>query len=132
MSAFAWSPTGETQFGGTALAAAIATCQRALGPSRALDSQIALAVFPGLRELAVVKEGIWTHADGTRVRALRYSASRTAATTLVPPGCWIEPDERGAIVAGAHGEWADNHQIDAIALCIAALSAKIAELAHGV
>jgi hypothetical protein len=132
MSAFALSPAGETQCGGTALAAAIAAGQRAVAPSRALDSRIALAVFPALCELSVVEEGIWTHADGTRARALRYSTSRTAATTLVPPGCWIEPVERGAIVAGAHGEWAGIHEIDAIALCIAALSAKIAELAHGV
>lgn len=132
MSACALSPAGETEFGGTALAAAIATCQRAVAPSRALDSQIALAVFPGLRELAAVEEGIWTHADGTRVRALRYSASRMAASTLLPLGCWIEPDQRGTTVAGAHGEWAGIHERDAIALCIAALSAKMAELAHGV
>jgi hypothetical protein len=132
MSAFALSPAGETQCGGTALAAAIAACQRAVAPSRALDSRIALAVFPALCELSVVDVGIWTHADGTRARALRYSTSRTAATTLVPPGCWIEPGERGNKVAGAHGEWAGTHAIGAIALCIAALSAKIAELAHGV
>lgn len=132
MSAPARSHAGEAQFGGTALAAAIAACQRSAGPSRALDSQIALAVFPALNELPVVEEGIWMHADGTRVRALRYSASRMAATTLLPPGCWIEPDQRGTTVAGALGEWAGTHEIDAIALCIAALSAKMAELAHGV
>lgn len=71
MSACALSPVGETQFGGTAIAA----CQRAVAPSRTLDSQIALAVFPALRELSVVEEGIWTDADGTRARAWLFGFS---------------------------------------------------------
>jgi hypothetical protein len=121
---------GETHPGAAALASAIAACQRAAGTSRALDAQIALAVFPALGDLPAVDEGIWVDADGTRVRALRYSASRVAAATLVPPGCWIEPGERGNLIAGAHGEWAGTHEVDAIALCIAALSAKIAELSR--
>lgn len=114
-----------------ALAVAIAACQRAGGPSRQLDAQIALAVFPALAGLPAVDEAIWQQGDGTRVRALRYSAARTAATTLVPPGCWIDTDTRQSIVCGAHGEWAGTHEAEAIALCIAALSARIAEAAHG-
>lgn len=108
----------------SALACAIAACQHAAEPSRALDAQIALAVFPALADLPAVDEGIWAHPDGTRVRALRYSACRTAATTLVPPGCWIEARGRESIVCGAHGEWAGTHENEAIALCIAALSAR--------
>ena len=121
----------NTQSDKTALAAAIAACRRTAAPSRHLDAQIALAVFPALAGLPTVDEAIWLQEDGTRVRALRYSTARTAATTLVPSGCWIDTDTRGSIVCGAHGEWTGAHEIEAIALCIAALSARIAEAAHG-
>lgn len=131
MSALASLPVRETLRGELALASAIAACQRSIRPGRALDALIALAVFPGLGELPVVAEGIWVHGDGARVRALRYSASRTAAASLVPAGCWVETCEDGSIVCGAHGEWAGTHKNEAIALCIAALSARIAEAGHG-
>ena len=126
MSALTQPRIGARRPGTTALADAIRACQRAAAPGRALDAYIACAVFPALGELAIVGLGIWLHPDGIRVRALRYSASCTAATTLVPPGCWIEPSRSRTIVAGAQGEWAGTHQIDALALCIAALGARIA------
>src|SRR3546814_14077285 len=76
--------------GGAQLAVTIAACQLAITPSRALDGEIALAVFPALIELPRVEAGIWSQADGTRVRALRYFAVRSAAATPVPPGCRSE------------------------------------------
>lgn len=117
--------SGEAQ-----LAVAIAACQRAITPSRALDGEIALAVFPALIELPRVEAGIWSHADGTRVRALRYSEVRSAAATLVPPGCWIEEEGAHVIVAGAQGTWSGDHAHHAISLCIAALNARAAGAGH--
>jgi hypothetical protein len=112
------------------LVAAIAACKAAVVPARALDAQIAAAVFPALVELHSIDAGIWRSRDGTRIRALLYSRSRAAAATLVPPGCWIEADERGTVVAGAAGEWVGAHPVAPIALCIAALDARLAEAAH--
>src|SRR3546814_8870376 len=64
--------------------------------------------------------------DGTRVRALRYSASHAAATALVPAGCWLEDQGNGAArVCGADGEWEGIHSVKEIAICIAALKARI-------
>jgi hypothetical protein len=65
-------------------------CDGASGPSRELDTRIALAVTPRLRLLASVAPGIWAHPDGSRVRALRYSSLTAAALTLVPDSHWIE------------------------------------------
>ena len=107
-----------------------AACQRAITPSRALDGEIALAVFPALIELPRVEAGIWSQADGTRVRALRYSEVRSAAATLVPPGCWIEVDGTHVIVAGAQGRWPGDHAHRVISLCIAALNARAAGAGH--
>lgn len=115
---------------GAQLAVAIAACQRAITPSRVLDGEIALAVFPALIELPRIEAGIWSQADGTRVRALRYSEACSAAATLVPPGFWIEKDGAHSIVAGAQGSWAGDHAHGAISLCIAALSARVAGAAH--
>lgn len=115
---------------GAQLSVAIAACQRAITPSRALDGEIALAVFPALIELPLVEIGIWSHVDGTRVRALRYSEARSAAATLVPPGCWIEEDGAHVFVAGAQGIWAGDHAHNAISLCIAALCARFAGAGH--
>jgi hypothetical protein len=110
------------------LADAIAACEAAQGPDRKLDGLIALAVFPALADLPMLDEGVWRHEDGSRVRALLYSATRAAAATLVPQGCWIEDiSENGAAtVAGAEGEWTGRHPADAIALCLAALRARAA------
>lgn len=104
---------------------AIAACERAAGPDRALDGRIALAVFPALADLPMIGPGVWRHEDGSRVRALRYSANRAAAATLVPPGCWIEGgDDRAIVVAGPNGVWSGAHEVAAIALCLAALRAR--------
>lgn len=103
---------------------AILACKAAPGPSRALDACIAMAVFPALTALPSLDEGVWQHEDGSRVRALRYSASRAAAATLVPPGCWIEPFESGARIVGPDGEWTGSHAEEPIALCLAALRAR--------
>src|SRR3546814_5599772 len=79
-----------------------------------------------LCSLPVLDTAIWRHEDGTRVRALRYSASHAAATALVPAGCWLEDQGNGAArVCGADGEWEGIHSVKEIAICIAALKARI-------
>ncbi len=108
---------------------AIAACRAARAPDRTLDTRIALAVFPGLEALRPVEIGIWAQEDGSRVRALRYSASTAVAATLVPAGHWVEDDPRGVRVCGARGHWIGFHKNGAIALCIAALEARMAEAA---
>src|SRR3546814_17510248 len=98
--------------GGAQLAVTIAACQLAITPSRALDGEIALAVFPALIELPRVEAGIWSQADGTRVRALRYSEVRSAAATLVPPGCSIRSEERRVgkeCVRKCRYRWSTDH-----------------------
>src|SRR3546814_8564177 len=85
--------------------AAVTACHRASASHRQLDAIIASAVFPALYSLPVLDTAIWRHEDGTRVRALRYSASHAAATALVPAGCWLEDQDNGAaIVCGDDGE----------------------------
>ena len=108
---------------------AIEACKAATAASRQLDALIAMAVFPALTELSGVEAGIWRQDNGARVRALLYSSSQSAATTLIPPGCWIEMAQGDVIVLGTRGEWHGSHPIDAIALCIAALNARLAEVA---
>ncbi|AZI36339.1 hypothetical protein EGO55_10565 [Caenibius tardaugens NBRC 16725] len=115
---------------GARLAAAIVACQRAITPSRTLDAQIALAVFPALIDLSIVEAGIWLQGSGTRVRALRYSQVPEAAATLVPAGHWIDVEGADVIVTGAEGAWAGAHRHAAISLCIAALSARLARVRH--
>jgi hypothetical protein len=74
----------------------------------------------------VLDTAVWRHEDGTRVRALRYSGSRSAATTLVPAGCWLEDGGKGiARVCGPEGKWEGIHAVGEIAICIAALKARI-------
>ncbi|MHB9879035.1 hypothetical protein ACSMXM_05165 [Pacificimonas sp. ICDLI1SI03] len=108
------------------LIAAVALCARARAADRRLDVIIATAVFPALARLAVLNTGVWQHDDGTRVRALRYSASRSAASTLVPIGCWLEESDSGAAkVSGADSEWDGVHSVEEIAICIAALRARM-------
>lgn len=104
---------------------AIAACATASAPSRRLDATIGRAVFPGLALLEELEPGIWRRGDGGRVRALNYSRSWTAATTLVPTGCWIEHDCAEVIVVGARGGSRGSHDFLHIALCIAALRARL-------
>lgn len=110
-----------------ALETAMASCRQAERPARGLDAEIALALFPSLRDLVPVEAGIWRQEDGSHVRALRYSESWQAAASIVPAGCWIEAGSHGPRVCGPHGDWDGTHEMRAIALCIAALGARIGE-----
>lgn len=110
-----------------ALETAMAACRHAERPARILDAEIALALFPSLRALVPVDAGIWRQEDGSHVRALRYSQSWQAAASIVPAGCWIEPGPDGPRVCGPHGDFGGTHEMRAIALCIAALGARIGE-----
>ena len=114
----------------SSIEAVIQSCKRAETPTRELDAEIALALFPSLRALAPIAPGIWQNTDGSHVRALRYSSSWAAAATIVPPGCWIEAGSAGPRVAGPGGEWDGVHEMRAIALSIAALGARIGEDSH--
>ncbi|MEZ5656289.1 MAG: hypothetical protein R3E04_10470 [Sphingobium sp.] len=110
----------------SALNAAVRACAGASAADRQLDAIIASAVFPALTSLPALDTAVWRHNDGTRVRALRYSGSRSAATTLVPAGCWLEDGGKGiARVCGPEGEWEGIHSLGEIAICIAALKARI-------
>ena len=107
------------------LLAAAAACERARAPARRLDAQIALAVFPALEGLEPVGLAVWQHPDGTRVRALRYSFSTAAASTLVPPGYWIEARKGVVMILGENmNDAVSTHPVLAIALSIAALRAR--------
>ena len=106
----------------SALSSVIDLCWKTNGPDRHLDVEIALAVFPSLLELPVLETGVWRHGDGTRVRALRYSALVSAARTLVPMGYWIEQSSDKVCVCGNLGKWANSHPVEALAICISALS----------
>lgn len=109
----------------SALLSVIDLCRQANAADRQLDVAIALAVFPSFANLSVLETGVWRHGDGTRVRALRYSASSSAACTLVPAGYWVERSGRQVRVCGDRGEWSDAHPVEALAICIAALSARL-------
>jgi hypothetical protein len=98
-----------------ALGALADRVEAAAGADRALDAEIAMAVFPPLRALQAVSPGIWIDEAGGRVRALRYTGSRTAATTLVPIGHWLmgtiddgepvtihSPDENAPVATGCN------------------------------
>jgi hypothetical protein len=71
-------------------------CDGASLPSRELDERIALAVSPSLRLLASLEPGVWTHPDGSRVRAPRYSSSTKDALALIPDGHRIACNPRAA------------------------------------
>ncbi|AMK23052.1 hypothetical protein GG804_18605 [Sphingomonas histidinilytica] len=127
MEAIVRPPVPSTATSCDVLMGAIAACENALSPSRPLDALIAVGVFPGLAELPQIEVGVWLHPDGSRVRALRYTGSHTAAATLVPPGYWIDSRARGIAVACARGEWMEDHPVEEIALCLAALRARLHE-----
>jgi hypothetical protein len=117
-----------SQNGRQAMERVIETCRNATGPDRALAARIALAAFPALADLEQVGPAIWRQRDGTRVRAMRYSTSIGAASSLVPAGCWVEAADGRVTVFGPTGEWTGTHRLEAVALCIAALTARAAEL----
>lgn len=110
----------------TPLSSALEVCRAAASASRVLDAAIALAVFPALGELTSLEDGVWSHADGSRIRALRYTGSRAAATTLVPQGSWIEAERGGVTVVGPGGSWSAVHDEEPMAICIASLLARLA------
>ena len=109
---------------------AISACKVASEPDRDIDARIALAVFPALRSLTVIAPGVWLQDDGNHVRALLYTATCRAAAMLVPPGYWIEAGPEGTTVVGELGQWTAHHPVGAIALCMAALYARRAELPY--
>lgn len=82
----------------------------------------------------MVDQAARLHADGSRVRALHYSASRAAASTLVPCGCWLDVEDGRANVSDGAGTWCGIHHVSPIAVCIAALSARfemsLGEICH--
>jgi hypothetical protein len=105
-------------------------CDAAAGPSREIDTRIALAVMPYLRLLASIAPGLWAHPDGSRVRAARYSALTAAALTLVPDGHCIEfsPRAGGQVeIPGPDGAraigWGRNRHFP-LAAAAAALRAR--------
>ncbi len=111
------------------LHAAASACDSATSADRALDAVIALAVFPGLACLARVETGVWQHADGARIRVLRYTSNRSAATTLVPPGHWIEADPAKSDRVWIYGPLpglsaSSSNPCPALALSAAALRAQ--------
>ncbi|WP_257558434.1 hypothetical protein [Sphingobium sp. CFD-2] len=112
---------------GSKIYSAIAACKSAKAASRDLDAQIAMSVFPGLEVLPLIAAGVWRQDDGKHVRALRYSSSRSAAMTLVSPGCWLEAIGDDVHILGETGEWIGTHALGAIAICIAALTARLSE-----
>lgn len=113
---------------GTALAplrGAIASCLAATAPSRELDAAIGKSIFPALADLEELEPGIWRQQDGNRVRALNYTRTWSAAASLVPAGCWIEHDCLDVIVVSAEDRSRGTHDILPIALCLAALRARM-------
>ena len=103
----------------------IKACMLATAASRGLDATICAAAFPSLAEMEELEPGIWRGSNGERVRALRYSRIWKAAATLVPAGFWIEHDCGDVIVHGSDGEARGNHDILPIALCLAAMRARV-------
>jgi len=110
------------------LRGAIASCLAATAPSRELDAAIGKSIFPALADLEELEPGIWRQQDGNRVRALNYTRTWSAAASLVPAGCWIEHDCDDVVVCGPDGEARGNHDIIPIALCLAAMRARV--IAH--
>ncbi|AYJ84623.1 hypothetical protein D3Y57_00515 (plasmid) [Sphingomonas paeninsulae] len=101
-------------------------CEGASAADRELDARIARAMFPGLADLHPLEIAVWRHGDGSRIRALRYSADKNAAMTLVPIGHWIEADAglRGHVwVYGPRGDEAvsANHDLEPLAISAACL-----------
>jgi hypothetical protein len=101
-------------------------CETSGGPDRGLDARIALAVFPALHDLPQLGIAVWQHPDGSRIRALRYSFTPTAAATLVPAGHWLEQDPIAAHRMWVYGPCSGaaasaRHPVPALAISAAAL-----------
>lgn len=114
-----------------ALSDTIHECERLASPSRELDAKIAVAVFPALADLPALAPGIWRHEDGSRIRALRYSSSWSAAATLPAAGHWIDVDQNTVRVSGPNGVWTASHPDKTIALCLASLLSRAVESGNG-
>lgn len=119
-----------SKIAGVRLAELAYRCIAAGEPSRELDAKIAMGVFPELRKFVVLTPGVWAHADGGRVRALRYSGSFAAAASLVPAGDWFEEETgpRHRILVHSHRlslpPASATHAVAALALAAAALLAR--------
>jgi hypothetical protein len=109
-------------------------CIAAGEPSRELDAKIAMGIFPDLRKLVMLTPGVWVHPDGGRVRALRYSGSFSAASSLVPAGKWFEEEAGPRHTFSVHSHRLSQppvsatHGIAALALAAAALLARAQHL----
>lgn len=112
-------------------------CIAAGEPSRELDAKIAMGIFPELRKFVMLTSGVWVHPDGGHVRALRYSGSFAAASSLVPAGdCFEErAGPRHTISVHSHRRSlppaSATHGIAALALAAAALLARAQYLQQG-
>lgn len=96
-------------------------CEKATGPDRVLDGDIAEAL--GFRVKNVAHQVIYTHAGlPGSTSPLRYTASIDAAMTLVPEGAEWSLDSAGVYAVVNHKPGAAA--TPAIALCIAALKAR--------
>ncbi|MBA2920506.1 hypothetical protein GON01_02225 [Sphingomonas sp. MAH-20] len=128
-----WRAEGPARLGSREAAdlnAVADLCDGAIGPSREIDTRIALAVSPHLRLLASVAPGLWANPDGSRVRAPRYSSLSAAALTLVPDSHSVEfnPRAGGQVeILGPDGRreigWGRNRHFP-LAAAAAALRAR--------
>jgi hypothetical protein len=105
-------------------------------PDRQLDARIAAAVFPALSSLPRIDEAVWQHADGSRVRALRYTFAIEAAMTLIPSGHWLEqdtglPGRFWVYGSGAGDNVSATNSLPALAVSAAALRAIQRMRSHG-
>jgi hypothetical protein len=101
-------------------------------PDRQLDARIAVAIFPALGDLPRIDEAVWQHPDGSRVRAPRYTYTRAAASTLVPPGHWLEQDSKLCDRFWIHGPGADDKVSAINSFPGLAISAAALRAVHGV
>lgn len=127
-----------------AISELIERLEKATGPDRELDAEIACHLFgESGRDYWAWQSG---RPQGTpqkpvlsywRNRAEKYTASIDAGLTLVPPNFhWNIESRGGAFVSTGKPPlnervWAAAHDIPAIALCIAALRARAALAAQG-
>ena len=114
----------------------IAALEKAEGPSRELDCEIAMHRMPELRGFARIGED-WVHPQYSTIRtyAIEYTASIDAALTLVPEGWdWSvvlaerfedkNPASCQVIQRGRLKFHTTHAATPALALCIAALKAR--------
>lgn len=117
------------------LAEIIAKLKATEGPDRTLDEAIEMAVHPMLATLPRTEIGGWMHpTHGMVAPPQHYTASLDAALMLVPEGyntsieiasfqnaAWVQ--KHGEPVRSDYG----TKRAPAIALCIAALGARVAQ-----